>query len=195
MAPPKQCPTSGKLWQCHGTRPARDAVYSAPYASKGPALEQDVYRRRWDPPPPPTSPPPPYPGPETSWSRGQDDGMSPPPYTVHPPPFHAATQPEGLERLERWVGTCHREIQWQPRHNTVAPSEVTQPQRGWQTPAGIPSRRPGAARPPPVRDGDVVSSYRQNKGVRSQRAPDQVERWLHPVTADIQSHGAQTTPS
>ena len=42
-------------------------------------------------------------------SLGQDDRMSPPPYMVHPPPFHVVTQSEGLKRLERWVGTCHRE--------------------------------------------------------------------------------------
>ena len=61
-----------------------------------------------------------------------------PPYTVHPPPFHAATHPKGLERLERWAGSCHREIQWQLCHNTVALPEVTQPQMRTANPSGYP---------------------------------------------------------
>ena len=57
--------------------------------------------------------------------------MSPPPYTVHPLPFHAASQPDGLECLERWVGTCHKEIQWQLRNRAVEPPEAPHPQREW----------------------------------------------------------------
>ena len=60
---------------------------------------------------------------------------------------------------------------------------------------GIPCRWLGTRRLPPVRDGDVVSSYRRNEGVRSQRAPDQAEKWPQPVLADIRSHKARTRPS
>ena len=76
---------------------------------------------------------------KTPRSLGHGDGVTPPPYMMRPLPFHATAQPKGLERLERCVGGCHREIQWQLRHNTVASPEATQPQSGWQTRARNPS--------------------------------------------------------
>ena len=112
-------------------------------------MERDIYCPQWDQSPPPTSPPPPYLAtprhlpPEGAGNPDPRNSICPPPYKVNPPPFHVVSQPNGLERLERWVGTCHREIHWQLRNPANEPPEAPHPQRKWLAPVEAVARPGG----------------------------------------------------
>ena len=120
--------------------------------------------------------------------------MSPPPYTVHPPPFHAVAQPEGLERLERWVGTCHREVQWQLRHRTAGLPEVPHPQHQWLTSEEVIARRLNDSRPLLEREDGMVRDDMRAGGVQPQAVTNQQGRLPPSTTADMRFHTTLAAP-